>query len=250
MKSKIEWLQSADGKPGYTINPVKGLCPVGCSYCYARRMYKRFHWNPEIRFNQMAFFSTDRIPKGSRVFIGSTMELFGDWIKPEWMQTILTICWQRNDVTWIFLTKKPENLYHWSPFPNNCWVGVSAENEMMAAKGSAWLGKITATVKFLSLEPLLSWDSENAFNSILRWHPENINWLIIGQQTPVSVKTSPKIEWIREIVEAANKAGIPVFLKNNLKSMIPYPPIYPDILLNDDGNLRQEFPEFKRVKSE
>lgn len=28
-KTKIPW---AD----YTINPVKGLCPMACSYCYAR----------------------------------------------------------------------------------------------------------------------------------------------------------------------------------------------------------------------
>ena len=41
--TKIEWCD-------YTINPVKGLCPMACSYCYARRMYKRFKWNPEIRF--------------------------------------------------------------------------------------------------------------------------------------------------------------------------------------------------------
>lgn len=29
------------------------------------------------------------------------------------------------------------------------------------------------------------------------------------------------IEWVREIVEACDKAGIPVFLKDNLKSIIP-----------------------------
>ena len=43
-KTKIEWTD-------YTINPVKGLCPMACSYCYARAMYKRFRWNPEIRYD-------------------------------------------------------------------------------------------------------------------------------------------------------------------------------------------------------
>ena len=33
----------------YTLNPVKGLCPMACPYCYARAMYKRFKWNPKIR---------------------------------------------------------------------------------------------------------------------------------------------------------------------------------------------------------
>ena len=43
-----------------------------------------------------------------------------------------------------------------------------------------------------------------------------INWVIIGQQTPVRKATIPKIEWISEIVEACDKAGISVFLKDNL----------------------------------
>ena len=51
-KSRIEWLRDPiTGKQGFSINPVKGLCPVACKdndgkeYCYARRMYKRFKWN-------------------------------------------------------------------------------------------------------------------------------------------------------------------------------------------------------------
>ena len=70
-KSKIEWCD-------YTINPVKGLCPVGCSYCYARRMYKRFGWNPEIRYDDMVWQTGGYMPKGSKIFIGSTIDLFHD----------------------------------------------------------------------------------------------------------------------------------------------------------------------------
>ncbi len=47
-KTKIEWCD-------YTINPVKGLCPMVCSYCYARRMYQRFKRNPEVRFEPEVF---------------------------------------------------------------------------------------------------------------------------------------------------------------------------------------------------
>jgi len=46
-----------------------------------------------------------------------------------------------------------------------------------------------------------------------------INWVIIGQQTSVKASTQPKIEWIREIVEACDKAKIQVFLKDNLSSV-------------------------------
>ncbi len=46
-----------------------------------------------------------------------------------------------------------------------------------------------------------------------------ISWVIVGQCTPVKASTQPKIEWVRDIVEAADKAGVPVFLKNNLYSL-------------------------------
>jgi protein gp37 len=79
MSSRIEWLKDPiTGKPGYTINPVKGLCPVGCSYCYARRMYKRFKWNPEIRYDRpLMYIEPFNIKKPSKIFIGSTQNLKG-----------------------------------------------------------------------------------------------------------------------------------------------------------------------------
>ena len=237
MTTKIEWCD-------YTINPVKGICPVGCSYCYARRMYKRFGWNPEIRFDWSVANDLPKMRKGSRVFWGSTIELFGEWVEPEWMRLIMEAVKRESHLTHIFLTKQPQNLMRWSPFPPNVWVGVSAENEMMAAKGSAWLGKITAKVRFLSIEPLLSWDSENAFNSILRWHPENINWLIIGQQTPPAKKTEPKMEWLCGIVQAADKTNVPIFLKNNLIPVLEQAccPKAEALFIGENGSLRQEFP--------
>ena len=45
----------------------------------------------------------------------------------------------------------------------------------------------------------------------------SINWLIIGAQT--KPYKPPKIEWVEEIVRAADRAGIPIFLKNNLKPL-------------------------------
>ncbi len=89
--TKIEWVRNQDGTQGYSINPVKGVCPVDCkdnqgkSYCYARRLYKRFKWDETIRFEPLDY---KKFPDGSKVFVGSTMELFGDWVKPTWLDQI------------------------------------------------------------------------------------------------------------------------------------------------------------------
>ncbi len=247
-RTRIEWVKNQDGSQGYTINPVKGLCPVACKdnqgkeYCYARRMYKRFKWNPEIRIDYEVFNPIWGLLKSSHIFVGSTMELFGEWILPRWMEGIFRICQVFPQHTFIFLTKQPQNLIKWSPFPSNTYIGVSVTNQEQyeEAIGSNGLDGIEAKVKFLSFEPLL----ELVMPSVYRLN--GISWVVIGQVTPVQKVTMPKIEWVQEIVEACDNAGIPVFLKDNLRSLFA-PLSYEqckwacrDIVGNP---LRQEFPK-------
>ncbi len=243
-KSRIEWCE-------YSINPVKGLCPVDCkdnqgkSYCYARRMYlnpyyKAMYEHPEIRFDSEACYPMPRKP--SRIFVGSTIELFGEWVKPKWLKWIFNLPRIYPQHTFIFLTKKPENLLAWSPFPENCWIGLTVTHQGVGEKNYGCDGAITALediearVKFISFEPLLSKISTAGIEYFC-------NWVIIGQQTPVKKATMPKISWVEEIVNTADKAGIPVFLKENLERIFGYPlPEWAeDKILNT--RLRQEFPK-------
>ena len=233
-KSKIEWTD-------YSINPVKGLCPVGCSYCYARRMYKRFKWNEKITLTSRWDAGLEHI-KPSRIFIGSTFELFGGFIPDEWLSDIFLKVKLYPWHTFIFLTKCPQNLP--KKFPDHCWVGVSATNNF------TYLGdlkNVDAKVKFVSFEPLLKWDMDLIYQRVI--FPKiikdlGVNWIIIGQCTPVKESTKPKIEWIKEIVEFADNANAKVFLKDNLIPMIDE---LPDNCftktLSGDMNLRQEYPE-------
>ncbi len=235
-KTKIEWCD-------YTINPVKGLCPVACPYCYARRMYQRFKWNPEIDWCPSVFTKLDKLKTGSRVFIGSTIELFGECVKEIWIKLVFEEVVLHPNITFIFLTKQPQNLIKWT-FPDNCWVGVSYTGAGQAKRQPNLTGftgiynhmkELDAKVKFISIEPLLN-TCEPMLDGLAIF-----DWVIIGQQTPVSKKTEPKIEWIREIVEAADKAGIPVFLKENLYDIFMSIP-HEDTFWEDMSHLRQEFP--------
>ena len=224
-KTKIPWCD-------YTINPVKGLCPMACSYCYARRMYKRFKWNPEIRLDTNGLFSN--LPKKpARIFVGSTIELFGPWVKAEWMSYILDNVRDWPQHNFIFLTKWPENLAQWSPFPKNCWVGVSAVNAEMAEEAGFWLYDIKATVKFVSFEPLLG-RIPARFADYISDEVQGINWLILGSQTQPT--RHPPREWVDEIITAADKAKISAFVKEPMASHY--------------GIQRQEFPGVGGHKAE
>ncbi len=214
-KTKIEWCD-------YTINPVKGLCPMHCKapngyeYCYAAGeggLYRRFKWNPEIRLESDVLIPIADIKQPSRIFIGSTMELFGDWIGKSWLWHIFNVVRQFSQHTFIFLTKKPENLARWSPFPKNCHIGVSVTNQAMYNEAIVCLSGIRAAVKFISFEPLLSWIRvEGAYDL------SEVDWIILGGMSG-SRKFYPPEEWIQDIEKAADRAGIPVFEKNNLRKV-------------------------------
>jgi protein gp37 len=205
-KTKIEWVKNPQGGQGITLNPIKGKCPMACPYCYARRMYDRFKWNPEPRWDSSVIERLRSPRKPTGIFVCSTFE----WLWDE--------SWAHNIYTWIkafpqhrfyTLTKLPEQLPQFSPFPENCWVGVTATNQPAYDDAVYWLHQIKAPVKYISLEPLLT--------SVYLPNYKDVDWLIIGAQT--NPYKPPEISWVREIVEAADRAGIPVFLKDNLEAL-------------------------------
>jgi protein gp37 len=228
--TKIEWCD-------HTLNPVKGLCPMACPYCYARRMYKRFKWDESIRF-ELDVYDTKELQgeDGDKYFIGSTMELFGDWIKEDWVE--LTIDYTQNypKRTFIFLTKQPQNIKRYSPFPDNCWVGVSTTGNDCRSGLEDIMSSFEARVKFVSIEPLLDYTPMD-----FRW----VDWVIVGQQTPIRKATVPHLGWIYDIAMDTKKVGVPLFLKENLRPLL-FPEEKEIAKLWGDKHMkcsmRQEFP--------
>jgi len=214
------------GWTDYTGNPVKGLCPVGCDYCYAHRIYNRFHYDPTIRFDEKELKAPLKLKKPSRIFVGSTIELFGDWIPDKWIEDILSVASYASQHTFQFLTKNPQKMARFI-FPENCWCGTTITNDAAITRTHAlrWLlEEVHASTKFVSFEPL--------HGQIYNYNDfKKLDWIIIGAETGNRKgKIAPREQWIEQIVEVANKGGVPIFMKDNLK---PY----------WHGELRQEFPK-------
>lgn len=302
-QTSIEWVKNPDGSQGYTWNPItgclnhdNGLCKGGGFPCYAYKLangrlknvymangnipptnetgyrlakgvlspfYPRF-WEERL---YEPFFR--RIPSG--IFVCDMSDLFGNGIPNGWTSDVVEEIIPRSPQhRFYLLTKQPQNLIKFSPFPENCWVGVTATSRKMAWD-AFWDGLIDtkAKIKYLSLEPLMDWSPlpKDPTNFTMKFIDEcraaGINWLIIGACTgtfqdmmrlcvtyPQHTLTSwgnkwtaqPPIEWVKEIVEAADKAGIPVFLKDNLKRLFEMGKIYP-WATSSLGFLRQEMPK-------
>lgn len=207
-KTRIDWCD-------YSLNIVKGYCPSNCKdlqgepYCYARKMYDRYKWDKTIRFVPKVLAEITKIKKPSRIFVGSTIELFGKWVNDEWMDMILFNVKLYPQHRFIFLSKQVGNLRKWT-FPDNCYVGISAPTQSL--QGDLFeLGEVKAKTRIVSFEPLLDYTPCD-----LRY----VNWVIVGARTPHSSKTDPKLLWLMDIAQRANDLRIPLFLKSNLLPML------------------------------
>jgi len=285
----IPWVKNPNGTQGYTTNPITGcrnhddgLCRGGGFPCYAHKLANGRVKNLYLEGGPCEYMSTNaeynpfyprlwpnrlhiprsKTPRG--IFPCDMSDLFGIGIPEEWTRAVLDECQRHPDDRFYLLTKQPQNLPKFSPFPDNCWPGVTATNEHMSAAGLGWLRDIEAKVKFMSLEPLLSW-CEYHHPPWALWF-EEIHWLIIGACTgtkadmealvarypaltlmPFGKKwtAQPRIEWVQEIIAAADATGIPVFLKDNLKPLLKWPVEYKFAFAVDRGcyHIRQEMPK-------
>ena len=221
-KTKIEWTN-------YTWNPIKGICPVGCWYCYARRIYQRFGWKKDIWLGQMPNFEFRKredlylpinpkhigidIPK--RIFVCSTIEIFHPKVLRKWRDWIFDEIKNHPEYIFQILTKLPQNIDR--PMPDNVWLGVTVTDGKQLNVERNWQLEFPNYpingIKFMSIEPLLA----DIKNFTFEFYP--VDWVIVGRLTQCGHKYDPKREWIERIVDHVKGQKVPIFLKDNLRSI-------------------------------
>jgi len=233
-KSGIEYLTHVWNFQTGCHNQENGVCTLPC---WAKAMAKRFHkdFKPKLHADKIPEPIRGTREKGRRIGVCFTGDLFGDWVDPE-QETIKGLDMKTDvlhmvklcpDDQFFFLTKCPWNLSKWGMFPDNAWVGTSVCNDVMLTKAFKPMQEVNAKNKWLSIEPLLSWNMSKE-DTAWTLKEMGISWLVIGGQTnPTKL---PDKEWINKLCYIADlELHIPVFFKNNLKT-------------KPDQYLRQELP--------
>jgi len=198
------------GWTDYTWNPIKGICPVGCWYCYAKKIYKRFKLDSKLSWDGKVPILSNKKP--SKIFICSTIEMFHPQVPKEWRDRIFRIIKNSPQHTFQILTKMPENIDR--EMPDNVWLGCSITGNEYAWRKGFDLHIAKARIKFISFEPLL-----NSIRTALLENLDCFSWIIIGKLTGFGNKYNPSRIWIENIVKACQKNSIPLFLKDNLKEI-------------------------------
>ena len=157
----------------------------------------------------------------ARVFVCNMGDLFGEWVPDKWIETVFDACSRAPQHVYMFLTKNPARYLKLAqagklPKGDNYWYGTTItapDQEYFYAEGYK---------TYLSIEPLLSAFSEDDTGGAL----EMVDWVIVGAMTgPGSSKRQPDSEWVHAIVKLCHNAGVPVFMKDNLRNCLGLCPV-------------------------
>ncbi|MDX9856395.1 MAG: phage Gp37/Gp68 family protein [candidate division Zixibacteria bacterium] len=199
-----------------TWNPVTGCDAVspGCEHCYAARMAKRLQAMGVAKYKNG--FAVTLHPdlleaplswkKPRVVFVNSMSDLFHDQVPTEYIQRIFDVMRRADLHTFQILTKRSKRLKRIASeidWPPNVWMGVTVERREYVYRIKD-LCATGATVKFLSLEPLLGPLSDLDLSGI--------DWAIVGGESGPGARPI-RPEWVRDIRDQCEVQGVHFFFK-------------------------------------
>jgi len=207
--TKIEWTEAS-------WNPVTGCTKIsaGCKHCYAERMSARLkamgQANYQNGFKVSLHEKALSIPCGWRkprmIFVNSMSDLFHKRVPASFIDRVFSVMNSEKRHCFQVLTKRSGRLaqlagrFSWT---TNIWIGVSIENDACLHRIED-LKKVPASVRFLSLEPLLGPLPDLDLNGI--------DWVIVGGESGPGARKMEK-EWVIDIRNQCQRAEVPFFFK-------------------------------------
>jgi protein gp37 len=207
--TKIEWTEQ-------TWNPSVGCDKVssGCQNCYAEVMARRLKaMNTKGYENGFEFTLMPnrleqpfKIKKPTKFFVNSMSDLFHEKMPPEYLDSIFNTIERTPQHTYQILTKREKNMAEYfrnKILPKNVWLGVTVENSKTKHRID-FLRNIDASIKFISMEPLLE--------DVGDLNLTNINWVIVGGESGTSARPM-KSEWALNIKNQCESQDVAFFFK-------------------------------------
>lgn len=207
--SSIEWTDA-------TWNPVRGCTKVspGCKHCYAETFSERFRGVPDHPFEHGFDFRLvpealelpTRWRASRRVFVNSMSDLFHERVPEPYIRKVFEVMRRASQHQFQVLTKRSARMAEIGSrleISSNVWMGVSVENQDYVERIDD-LSRVEATVRFLSVEPLLG--------PITRLPLRGIHWVIVGGESgPGARPMNPA--WVRSIRDQCTAADVRFFFK-------------------------------------
>lgn len=208
--SNIEWTEM-------TWNPVTGCTKVspGCKHCYAETLARRlkamgapgYENGFEVSLLPERLDQPRRRKKPTMYFVNSMSDLFHEKVPFEFIDRVFEVIAATPQHTYQILTKRALRMakyFRARRCPENAWLGVSVENRKYGLPRIEELRTINATVRFLSVEPLLE--------DLGEFDLQDISWVIVGGESGRKARPMRR-EWAESVRLQAERAGAAFFFK-------------------------------------
>lgn len=211
MASRIEWTEE-------TWNPLTGCTKIsgGCKNCYAEVMARRLQAMGTKGYENgfQLTMRPDRLneplnnKKPTMYFVNSMSDLFHEKVPFEFIDkvfdTVKKASWHKFQV----LTKRADIMakyFQTRKIPENVWLGVTVENKKEGLPRIDYLKSVKeATIKFLSVEPLLEDLGDVDFSGL--------DWIIVGGESGPKARPMQK-EWAIHIKNQCEKQDVAFYFK-------------------------------------
>jgi len=212
--SSIEWTDA-------TWNPVRGCTKIspGCKHCYAEVFAERFRGVPghpyqqgfDLRLVPEKLLDPARWSRSRMIFVNSMSDLFQEGIPDSYVRMVFEVMALADWHVYQVLTKRADRMRALShSLPAHCvgrsniWLGVSVEDRKYGLPRIDELRQARASVRFLSVEPLLEDLGEVDLTGI--------DWVIVGGESGAGARPLRE-EWVRSLRDQCHAAGVSFFFK-------------------------------------
>lgn len=208
--TKIEWTEM-------TWNPTVGCTKIspGCKNCYAEKMAERLQAMKTPGYENG--FKLTLIPsrledplnrkKPTIYFVNSMSDLFHEAVPFAFIDKVFKVIKQADWHTFQILTKRADRMAKYfkkRQVPANAWLGVSVEDRKYGLPRIDYLRTVDASVRFLSVEPLLE--------DIGIIDLTDIHWVIVGGESGSKARPMQQ-EWVESIQEQCEEQHAAFFFK-------------------------------------
>lgn len=247
-KTAISWTHRTMNP--YRIKGSKAFYCVkrspACDHCYAEIMsrrlaamghttfypYKVMKELPELELDRELLASWKRSKKSYLNFVTSMTDIFGEFVKREWMYEVLDAMVAASKQVFQVLTKREDIMLEVvneycrfrgiDKLPENIWIGITVESQKWYNHRVYFLLRAKVSVRWLSMEPLLGPVDLQFSGTVPKdWgygycHVGNlIHWVVVGGESGLSPKKirPPHPDWFRSLRDQCFMYDVPFFFK-------------------------------------